>query len=518
MKGVHWKRVLLDLQERKERSKALGPALWEVVAEPEFDAAALEDVILAEDVGEPRRQRRAKEAKPSARCRRRWTLDPKRSQAVAIMMSSLPPVNDVKAAIVNLDEATLSREQLEMIRQNMPTPEEMAEITKLDGPDVKWDKRETFLKTIMRIRRCASASAAGRSRWASRRRPRSSRCHSRRSPRRSRRRSCKGLRHILGTLLSLGNHMNGGTNKGQADGFVLDDLPKMSVAKDNANRHSLLEHAATVLHASLEPDHAGATRFPEELPHLKEAAKVVMSDVRAALQRLTGEANSLGEAAAQARRELEAEGGSVSEGGGDPFALVMAEFSEGRDDEVARLRGLLAAADAAYADLVVYFGVPATKGAGLARALHHAPRVRGGASERPSPSRSRRRSRWRRLVVSTKEGGSPAASARLDTWREGRRASSLCGSVKSTEESGGEEEAAPELAAWLAKIQMLKAGGAVMRAAPPPPPPRPPPAACAPAAAAPKAVPRSADPELQKRLEARFERARAKQKKAAAAK
>ena len=69
----------------------------------------------------------------------------------------------------------------------------------------------------------------------------------------------------------------------------------------------------------------------------------------------------------------------------------------------------------------------------------------------------------------------------------------------------------------LSKIQMLKAGGAVTPAAPPPPP-RPPPAASAPSAAAPKAAPRSADPELQKRLEARFERARAKQKKAAAAK
>ena len=68
----------------------------------------------------------------------------------------------------------------------------------------------------------------------------------------------------------------------------------------------------------------------------------------------------------------------------------------------------------------------------------------------------------------------------------------------------------------LSKIQMLKTGGAVTPAAPPPPPPRPPPAASAPSA--PKAVPRSADPELQKRLEARFERARAKQKKAAAAK
>ena len=181
------------------------------------------------------------------------------------MMSSLPPVNDVKAAIVNLDEATLSREQLEMIRQNMPTPEEMAEITKLDGPGVKWDKPETFLQTIMRI-----PKVRVRLRWGDQdgllgegqelEVPLTTVAEAIEEVR-----SCKGLRHILGTLLSLGNHMNGGTNKGQADGFVLDDLPKMSVAKDNANRHSLLEHAATVLHASLEPDHAGATHFPEEL-------------------------------------------------------------------------------------------------------------------------------------------------------------------------------------------------------------------------------------------------------------
>ena len=40
--GRALERVLLDLQERKERSKELGPTLWEVVAEPEFGAAALE--------------------------------------------------------------------------------------------------------------------------------------------------------------------------------------------------------------------------------------------------------------------------------------------------------------------------------------------------------------------------------------------------------------------------------------------------------------------------------------------
>lgn len=67
------------------------------------------------------------------------------------MMSSLPPVNDVRAAIANLDEEILSREQLEKIRANSATPEEMEQIAALDGPNVKWDKPEQFLKVIMNI-------------------------------------------------------------------------------------------------------------------------------------------------------------------------------------------------------------------------------------------------------------------------------------------------------------------------------------------------------------------------------
>ena len=36
--------------------------------------------------------------------------------------------------------------QLEKVRANIATPEEMEEIGRLDGPDVKWDKPEQFLK------------------------------------------------------------------------------------------------------------------------------------------------------------------------------------------------------------------------------------------------------------------------------------------------------------------------------------------------------------------------------------
>ena len=144
----------------------------------------------------------------------------------------------------------------------------------------------------------------------------------------------------------------------------------------------------------------------------------------------------------------------------------MAEFSEGATTEVARLQGLLAAADAAYADLVVYFGVPAKKKAPDSRelftTLHEFVEAFRAAVPKPKPPPKPRRAG---SVVSTKEGGSPAASARPRYMARGSTCGSLCGSVKSTEEGGGEEEAGPELDPMLSKIQMLKAGGAVTPAA-----------------------------------------------------
>ena len=56
-------------------------------------------------------------------------------------------------------------------------------------------------------------------------------------------RNCKGLGPVLGMLLALGNHMNSGTGKGQADGFSLFDLAKTSVTKDNTNTTTLLGYA-----------------------------------------------------------------------------------------------------------------------------------------------------------------------------------------------------------------------------------------------------------------------------------
>eukprot|EP00966_Prymnesium_polylepis_P316879 7321819-Prymnesium_polylepis.1 len=143
MKVLHWKRILLE-----PPVDGAPDTVWRVVKEPSFDRAALAAQFAQLVTGKADATDPAS-AKPKPVLTK--ALDPKRSNAVAIMMSSLPPVNDVKAAIANLDEALLSREQLEKIRANIATPEEMEQIGALDGPDVKWDKPEQFLKVIMNI-------------------------------------------------------------------------------------------------------------------------------------------------------------------------------------------------------------------------------------------------------------------------------------------------------------------------------------------------------------------------------
>jgi len=120
-------------------------------------------------------------------------------------------------------------------------------------------------------------------------------------------------------LLALGNHMNAGTPKGQADGFTLFDLPKTSVTKDNTNAITLLEYA--VLRLCALPDAPLATKLPDQLPHLKAAAKVEMPEVRGNLQQLVNDA-----------KELQRNASQFDDGGGDggssgPFISAMRDFS-----------------------------------------------------------------------------------------------------------------------------------------------------------------------------------------------
>ena len=43
------------------------------------------------------------------------------------------------------------------------------------------------------------------------------------------------LKHVLETVLAVGNHMNGGTEQGQADGFKLEILNSLKETRDQVS-------------------------------------------------------------------------------------------------------------------------------------------------------------------------------------------------------------------------------------------------------------------------------------------
>jgi len=349
MKILHWKRILLD--KPAEGAETPPPTIWECVTEPEFDRAGLEaSFAQLPSKGADAADSASSKPKPAVT----KALDPKRSNAVAIMMSSLPPVNDVKAAIANLDEDVLSREQLEKIRANIATPEEMEQINALDGPHVKWDKPEQFLKVIMNIPKVRMRLRCWSIKYGfGEKSEEVEELLKTVSEAINELRNSRSLRTVLSALLALGNHLNGGTNKGQADGFALGDLGKMSVTKDNSNTVSLLEYAVQAMHASEE--HAHAMLLPEELAHLREAGKIKIADVRGALQKLVGEAKELQTSAKSAAADTQGDSG-------DPFTVVMQKFAEVANAEVQRLRDLLDHVDSSYAALLTYFKIRPGKG------------------------------------------------------------------------------------------------------------------------------------------------------------
>ena len=233
------------------------------------------------------------------------------------------------------------------VRAHLPTAEEMDMIKAMDGPDVRWDKPEQFLKALMAIPkltvrlRCWSIKYGFSERAAEITETLSTLQGAVDALRQS-----TALPVVLGLLVNLGNHLNGGTPKGQADGFALADLAKMSVTKDAANKATLLEYALAVLGGHEDYEHG--LKLPEELALLREA-KVKLGDIKASLHKLGGEAREL---AAQARAEDSAaadaapsSGAAVARGGADaandPFSRTMARFSEQAAAQMAELTSRL---------------------------------------------------------------------------------------------------------------------------------------------------------------------------------
>ncbi|XP_020031216.2 FH1/FH2 domain-containing protein 1 isoform X1 [Castor canadensis] len=240
------------------------PTLWASLEPVSVDTARLEHLF----------ESRAKDVLPSKKAgegRRTMTtvLDPKRSNAINIGLTTLPPVHVIKAALLNFDEFAVSKDGIEKLLTMMPTEEERQKIeeAQLANPDVPLGPAENFLMTLASI----GGLAARLQLWAFKL-DYDSMEREIAEPLFDLKVGMEQLvqnatfRCILATLLAVGNFLNGS----QSSGFELSYLEKVSEVKDTVRRQSLLYHLCFLV-LQTQPD---SSDLYSEIPALTRCAKV----------------------------------------------------------------------------------------------------------------------------------------------------------------------------------------------------------------------------------------------------
>ncbi|XP_041125267.1 FH1/FH2 domain-containing protein 1 isoform X2 [Polyodon spathula] len=208
-------------------------------------------------------------------------LDPKRSNAINIGMTVLPPAHIIKTAVLNFDEFAINKEGIEKILTMVPTDEEKQRIqeAQLANPDVPLGTAEQFLLMLSSI----SGLTARLQLWAfkldyeSMEKEIAEPLFDLKLGMEQLAKN-KTFKNILATLLAIGNFLN----CSNAKGFELSYLEKVTEVKDTVHRQSLLYHTANFV----------VENFPEtsdvysEIAAITRSAKVDFSQLSESLVQL----------------------------------------------------------------------------------------------------------------------------------------------------------------------------------------------------------------------------------------
>ncbi|KAM6252874.1 FH1/FH2 domain-containing protein 1 isoform 2-T2 [Porphyrio hochstetteri] len=258
--------VKLFWKELKQLHGSVGPGrfgqetLWATLQNVEVNTAKLEHLFESRSKEVPASKKAIDGKKVVV------VLDPKRSNAINIGLTVLPPVHIIKTAVLNFDEFAVNKEGIEKILTMVPTEEEKQKIqeAQLANPDVPLGSAEQFLLALSSI----SDLTARLQLWAFKLDYESleqeiaeplfdlkvgmeqlARNHT--------------FKCILATLLAMGNFLNGS----QSRGFELGYLEKVSEVKDTVHRQSLLHHLCQMV----------VEKFPETTDLYSEIASITRS-------------------------------------------------------------------------------------------------------------------------------------------------------------------------------------------------------------------------------------------------
>lgn len=273
-------------------------------------------------------------------------LDSKAAQNISILLGgSLKHLsyNDVKKCILRCDDAVLSDNVLQQLINYLPSPDQLHKLEEYRSQYDDLTEAEQFAITLAEIKRLLPRlkSMSFRQHYneiVADVKPDivagTTACE---EVRRS-----KKFAEILELILLLGNVMNSGSRNGQAFGFEISFLPKLTSTKDVENKTTLLHY----LVETIESKFPHLLSFEDELRHVDRAARVAVDSIQKALRQMDSSVRNL---------ETDLNNCKVPQSEDDKFVQVMGSFAKEAREQCEILQSMFKKMDALYTDLSEFF-------------------------------------------------------------------------------------------------------------------------------------------------------------------
>ncbi|KAF2077853.1 hypothetical protein CYY_000815 [Polysphondylium violaceum] len=344
MKPLYWKRIILAPTNRTE-------SLWDQVLEPTFDTKEFEDLFCQKKKAssKPTNEDSSAATTTTEKVKLVSLIDIKKSNSIAFMLARLPPVAELKKAIDQMDAAILHKENIKTLISNIPVEADYQLIKSSETPIANLDRPEKWILEIygfpaMKERLTAWLFQLEYSDMYNN----IKQVLDKLSLAIKDTKSNENLKKIFGIILVLGNHMNGGSGRGQADGFNLEILDTLTSTKDVENKVTLLEYVAKI---SMEK-YPKTLQLATELDSLSNV-QLSVQDIQTDVNDLEGHLNIAKNLSKKAQDTLE--GGALSK-----FKSGICQFLETADKEVTSLKDAQKKLVEEFYGLVEFFGY--TKG------------------------------------------------------------------------------------------------------------------------------------------------------------
>ena len=279
LKPLQWTRILLLPESNKDRPDLV----WNSMKEPNID----EEEIYSLFSVKKKEQAPVVEKKPAIL--KKTFLDSKRAQEVGISKAKLPPIDVISKALITMDNKMLTEDNIDALLLIAITKEELEAYENMKENEGVWEKNDMFLIELNEIPNYKEKLKI----WSSIFKydfilPKLSESFNYMIPACNELKNSKHFHKVLSAILTLGNIMNGGTAKGQADGFSLDLLPKLAGIKDNKG-NSILTFIFKETHQE-DPTFEG---FKNKFPNMEKAAGFSMNETKKKLDELSNMVNNV---------------------------------------------------------------------------------------------------------------------------------------------------------------------------------------------------------------------------------